>query len=422
MKLRSGYKQTDIGVLPKDWSISRVGDEALKVGSGITPTGGESVYQREGRPFVRSQNVGWGELLLNDVAYISNELHESFASTEIKVDDVFLNITGASIGRSAVADARVANGNVNQHVCIVRPKKKSLNARFLNYILLSGLGQRQIDSFQAGGNRQGLNFEQIRSLELPVPQLDEQRAIAAALSDTDAFINSLDRLLAKKRDIKQAVMQQLLTGKQRLPGFSGVWDVKRLSELGYTFGGLTGKTKTDFGEGVAKYIPFLNIIKNVVVDPLSLERVIVAPAEVQNLVAKGDLFFNGSSETPEEVGMCSVLLERMHNTYLNSFCFGYRLKEGAKASGIYLAYYFRSNEGRKLVFSLAQGATRYNLSKTNFLKLAIPFPELSEQTAIAAVLSDMDAEIDALIQRRDKTRAIKQGMMQELLTGRTRLI
>jgi len=173
---------------------------------------------------------------------------------------------------------------------------------------------------------------------------------------------------------------------------------------------------------LAQYIPFMNIIKNVVIDPENLERVKVAPAEVQNLAKKGDLFFNGSSETPEEVGMCSVLLESLSRVYLNSFCFGYRLREGVEASSTYLAYYFRSNEGRELVYSLAQGATRYNLSKTNFLKLVIPFPEVAEQTAIAAVLSDMDAEIDALQERRNKTRAVKQGMMQELLTGRTRLV
>jgi type I restriction enzyme S subunit len=106
MELKPGYKQTEMGTIPEDWIISRIGDEAIKVGSGITPTGGETVYQREGRPFLRSQNVGWGTLLLDDIAYISDEIHESFITTEIEVDDVFLNITGASIGRSAVADTR----------------------------------------------------------------------------------------------------------------------------------------------------------------------------------------------------------------------------------------------------------------------------------------------------------------------------
>jgi len=148
----------------------------------------------------------------------------------------------------------------------------------------------------------------------------------------------------------------------------------------------------------------------------------VAASEGQNQAYKGDLFFNGSSETPEEVGMCAVLLDKLQNVYLNSFCFGFRLRSGVEADGLYLAYFFRSGEGRALLYSLAQGATRYNLSKTNFLKLEIPLPILKEQTAIAAVLSDMDAELAALEARRDKTRALKQGMMQELLTGRIRLL
>ena len=217
-------------------------------------------------------------------------------------------------------------------------------------------------------------------------------------------------------------MQQLLTGQTRLPGFNGKWKVKRLGEIGSTFGGLTGKTKSDFGEGSARYITFMNIMTNVVIDPDTFEQVKVSPAESQNEVMKGDLFFNGSSETPEEVGMCAVLFDDVQNVFLNSFCFGFRFREDAETNGLYLAYFFRSSEGRELLKSLAQGATRYNLSKTSLLKLNFPLPPLSEQTAIAAVLSDMDAELAALEARRDKTRGLKQGMMQELLTGRTRIV
>ena len=308
--------------------------------------------------------------------------------------------------------------NVNNHAHIVQGSK-NLTSWFYYYF-----SHKDLTNYltRQGAGRYKLTKRTLINIPCVLPPLPEQRAIAAALSDTDALLSSLDRLLAKKRDIKQAVMQQLLTGKQRLPGFSGEWEVKRLGEMGFTYGGLSGKSKADFGEGSSRYIPFMNIMRNVVIDPENLERVRVAIGEVQNIAKKGDLFFNGSSETPEEVGLCSVLLESLSDVYLNSFCFGYRLREGVESDGTYLAYFFRSNEGRKLVYSLAQGATRYNLSKSNFLKLKMPLPELPEQAAIAAVLSDIDAEIDALQQRRDKTRAIKQGMMQELLTGRTRLV
>jgi len=219
MEVKPGYKQTDVGVIPDDWEQACLGDNTIKVGSGITPTGGEAVYTESGRPFVRSQNIGNACLLLDDIAFIDDQTHHTFITTEIETGDVFLNITGASIGRSALADDRVAGGNVNQHVCIIRTKVNRLDPKYLNYFLLSDAGQKQIDSFQAGGNRQGLNFGQIRSFLIPIPSPVEQYAIATALSDVGALLTSLDQIIAKKRDIKQAAMQALLTGKRRLPGF-----------------------------------------------------------------------------------------------------------------------------------------------------------------------------------------------------------
>lgn len=166
----------------------------------------------------------------------------------------------------------------------------------------------------------------------------------------------------------------------------------------------------------------MNVMSNIVIDTSTFGLVNVSPTETQNRVTKGDLLFNGSSETPEEVGMCAFLEEIVHNVYLNSFCFGFRLREGVKADGLYLAYFLRNEQGRELLKSLAQGATRYNLSKTALLKVVFPLPLPHEQTAIAAVLSDMDSEIEALETKLDKARQVKQGMMQELLTGKTRLI
>jgi type I restriction enzyme S subunit len=267
-----------------------------------------------------------------------------------------------------------------------------------------------------------LNCGDMKRLFLPAPPLEEQRAIAVALGDVDALLDGLDRLIAKKRDIKQAAMQQLLTGQTRLPGFCNKWEPKVLGDLGSTFGGLTGKTSADFGEGSGQYITFMNVMANVVIDCGTFERVRISPTESQNQVLKSDLIFNGSSETPEEVALCALYMAAVPNLFLNSFCFGFRFHALAQADGLFLAYYFRSEEGRKLTKSLAQGSTRYNLSKTALLKSSVRLPPLPEQIAIANVLSDMDAETAALKQRLAKTRDIKRAMMQELLTGRTRLI
>lgn len=193
-----------------EWEVKRLGELTSKVGSGKTPRGGEATYQTSGRPFVRSQNVDWGTLVLDDIAFIDDEMHSTFLSTEIHKNDVLLNITGASIGRSAIADDRIVGGNVNQHVCIIRTKKRTLLPTYLSQFLLTDLAQRQIDSFQAGGNRQGLNFNQIRSFLIPIsPLLSEQQKIASVLSSLD------DRIAAQTQQIeilqahKKGLMQQL---------------------------------------------------------------------------------------------------------------------------------------------------------------------------------------------------------------------
>jgi type I restriction enzyme S subunit len=166
----------------------------------------------------------------------------------------------------------------------------------------------------------------------------------------------------------------------------------------------------------------MNIMTNVLISRNGFENVDISANENQNKAMQGDLFFNGSSETPEEVGMCSLLEGAFENLYLNSFCFGFRLRDQHAASGLYLAYYFRSSSGRELLASLAQGATRYNLSKRALMAVQVKLPMPEEQTAIAEVLSDMDAELAALEAQAAKARAVKQGMMQELLTGRVRLV
>jgi type I restriction enzyme S subunit len=192
-----------------EWGAEPLGKFTTKVGSGITPRGGDKTYLKEGRIFVRSQNVGWGLLLLNEVAYIDEETHQTFPGTEIQLNDVLLNLSGASIGRCAVADERLVGGNVNQHVCIIRVKE-DLDPVYLEQFILSKPGQKQIDSFQAGGNRQGLNYDQVRSFSIPIPvDVDEQKEIAACLSSLDKRIALQDERVVILEQHKKGLMQGL---------------------------------------------------------------------------------------------------------------------------------------------------------------------------------------------------------------------
>ena len=411
-----GYKRTEVGVIPSDWDCNHLGDLTIRVGSGITPTGGERVYVSEGRPFLRSQNVGWGVLDLHDLAFITDETHALFAASEIKEGDVLLNITGASIGRSAVADITVACGNVNQHVCEIRPDPKWLDSQFLNSYLLSVTGQRQIDNFQAGGNRQGLNYSQIRSFLIPLPSLREQRAIAEALSDVDGLLAALEELIAKKRAIKQAAMEQLLTGKTRLPGFSGKWEMKRLGEIVSFFRG-SGLSKADLSlEGRQRCIHYGELFtvygERITKVLHGTDREGVFFHSIRN-----DVLMPTSDVTPNGLATASCIL--VSDIIIGADVLVIRAPESV-INGEFLAYAIKVH--RDQVMQLVSGTTVFHLYGRDMANFTFAAPSVDEQTAIVAILSDMDAEIIALERRRDKARAIKQGMMQQLLTGQVRLV
>ena len=190
------------------WETTKLGKLTTKVGSGSTPRGGNSVYTDSGRCFVRSQNVGMGILLLNDIAHIDEKTHHKQASTEIKEKDVLLNITGASIGRTAVANKQIAGGNVNQHVCIIRPNDK-LNSDFLcNYIQTRKI-QNYINSLQTGGSREGLNFQQVRSFPINVPLVSEQTKISRLLSIIDYRIATQSKLIEQLESLIKGIIHHL---------------------------------------------------------------------------------------------------------------------------------------------------------------------------------------------------------------------
>lgn len=429
MAVRAGYKQTEVGVIPEDWDmvpIESMTPPNRKYGIVDGPFGSNLKtihYRKSGIPIVTSGYVTDGRFRADEYLYVDDAKFREEKRSAVAPGDIVMAKIGERCGASAILpethETSILSGNALK-ISINSAKYSSL---FVWHILWHFHTSGKLESLRAAGAQPAISMANLKRFMLPCPPTKaEQAAIAETLSDADALIESLEQLLAKKRQVKQGAMQELLTGKKRLPGFSGKWNPKRLGEFGSTFGGLTGKGKQDFGHGEARYITFMNIMANVVIDGDIFELVDVLPTESQNRVAKGDLFFNGSSETPEEVGMCSVLAHNVQDVYLNSFCFGFRFREGVAVDGLYVAYYFRSSQGRELLKSLAQGATRYNLSKTALLRIEFPLPTHSEQSAISAVLSDMDAEIAAMEGKLAKARQLKQGMMQELLTGRIRLI
>lgn len=193
----------------EEWEKCKLGTLTAKVGSGSTPKGGNTVYTSTGHCFVRSQNVGMGYLILDDVAHINDGIHQKHKATELKEDDVLLNITGASIGRTAIATKEIEGGNVNQHVCIIRANSK-VSPKFLcNYIQTKKI-QNYIQSLQTGGSREGLNFEQIRSFPISLPNIAEQNKIAQLLDKLNERIATQSKIIDKLQSLIKGLRVRLI--------------------------------------------------------------------------------------------------------------------------------------------------------------------------------------------------------------------
>ena len=410
-------KMTSLGLLPEDWDVRSIKD-CSDVVTGATPSTSVKEFWGGDIPWMSSGELNKKYIYEVD-GRITQKGYDNSGTHMVPPYCVLIGLAGQGKTRGTAAINHIPLCT-NQSIGSILPKQE-FDSFFLFHYIDSQYNQLRLLSAGDGG-RGGLNKQLLLNILFPFPYITEQRKIGKVLTETDNLIIGLERVIRKKKLIKRGTMQQLLSGIIRLKGFSEPWVEKTIGDIGYTYSGITGKSKADFGHGDSHYITFLNVLNNPYINTDILESVDINPlAENQNEVRKGDLFFNTSSETPEDVGTCSTLLTEAENVYLNSFCFGYRL-EDEEMSGLFLSYYFRSAIGRKEMTMLAQGATRYNLSKENFNKIVVTVPPTKkEQDRIAGILTAMDKEIAALEAERDKYKNIKQGMMQKLLTGQIRL-
>lgn len=208
-----------LGEVPEHWEVKKIKHLTQKIGSGITPSGGANVYQTSGIPLLRSQNVHFDGLKLDDVAFISEEIHESMKNSKVYCGDVLLNITGASIGRAYFVEDWLGEANVNQHVCILRPKE-NLDSLYLYFVLRSNIGQEQIRREQTGSGREGLNFEVLKNFFIPFLNLQEQKAIVNMIKDRcdqiDNQIAKTQKLIDLLNEYRTALISEVVTGKVKV--------------------------------------------------------------------------------------------------------------------------------------------------------------------------------------------------------------
>ena len=385
MEVRPGYKQTEVGVIPMDWNVRRLSDVV-------------DFLDGQRRP-VKDADRG---KMRGDIPYYGASGIVDYVNSYIFNDDlILLGEDGENILSRNCRLAFIVSGKfwVNNHAHVLKPK----NGNEIGY-LVDFLESLNYEQYNTGTAQPKLNKQVCSAIQVVVPPISEQRAIATALSDVDALLAKLDQFIAKKRDLKQAAMQQLLTGQIRLPGFSGEWEVKRLGDITECLDNVRVPLNESQRNQMRGDYPYCgaNGVLDFVNDYVLDDDVI--------LIAEDGGYFDEYAYRPIAYRMTGKFWVNNHAHILKTTT-GY--DQG-------LVFYLLVH---KNIQSFLASGTRAKLNKSEMSKIELNLPlEIEEQTAIATVLSDMDAELAALEARRDKTRAIKQGMMQELLTGRIRLV
>ncbi|WP_265434024.1 restriction endonuclease subunit S [Aeromonas salmonicida] len=409
----AGYQQTEVGVIPKDWEATQLGDLAEFVTSGSR--GWAQFYSESGALFIRSQNVRDGKLNFDDIQYVKPPTGSEGSRTKVKRNDLLITITGNSVGNVALVDQDFDESYISQHVGLVRLKEFALGDYICRFLSPNAPGNQQITGSQSGQSKPGLNLKNLKDFYIAYPrELSELKYISSVLSDTDELISALEQLIAKKQAIKSATMQQLLTGRTRLPAFAlrpdGTQKGYKPSELGdipedwdaYKFDDIFYKVSTKKNQITASEYMVHGIIP---------------------VVDQGKMIIVGYCDDIErmlKVDSSGVIVFGDHTCIIKYVDFnfivgadGVQVIKGKVGFVTQFLYY--------AMLHLPIEPTGYNRHFSLLKESCYCIPAHEEQIAITTILSDMDSELTALEQKLAKARDVKQGMMQQLLTGRIRL-
>ncbi|MDR2967940.1 MAG: restriction endonuclease subunit S [Methanobacteriaceae archaeon] len=328
--------------------------------------------------------------------------------TKISESNDIIMTVRAPVGDLAINEF---NACIGRGVC-------SIKANEFIYHLLHHIKERNLwAKFSQGSTIDSVNSKDINNLKIKIPLKEEQDKVANFLSKIDEKIAILEDKLQLWETYKKGIMQQLFSQELRFKDDNGNsypdWEEKTLGDLGSTYTGLSGKTKGDFGKG-KPYITYKSVFDSQKIDTNKVDFVKINSNESQNSVEYGDIFFTTSSETPEEVGMAAVLLNSINECYLNSFCFGFRLNSFEEVNPIFFSFYLRSSIIRNEINRLAQGSTRFNLSKNSLMKISIMIPILKEQEKIARFSMDIDNKTNEIYHELQSNDKFKKGLLQKM--------
>jgi type I restriction enzyme S subunit len=419
MELRDGYKQTEVGVIPEDWEVTKLSnviDSKRSIRYGIVQPG---KFELNGCLMLRSQDYSKGWTNSEEMHRVNSTIENQYKNARLAKDDLIMTVVGAGIGQVVIAPKWLDGAIVSRSTARIAIDNSKAAKEFISSCLTSPIGVRQILDVQKEGAQPVVSCLDLADFKIPFPSFAEQTAIATALSVADALITSLEKLIEKKRAIKQGAMQELFIPKDN-------WQEKTYGEIflflntaTYSRAQLTVMDELKYihyGDIHTKWDFYLDIQKS------SLPSIQNDQLKGYAIIKDGDVIMADASEDYNGVGK-SVEVKNVRNTKAIAGLHTFLLRDvnGVFVNG-FRSYLHIIRSVKKQFDELATGMKVYGVSKANLKNVFIPVPPILEQTRIATILSDMDAEITALEQKLGKYKMVKQGMMQELLTGRIRLI
>ena len=401
----------------EDWEQRKLGDITTKIGSGKTPKGGAAAYKDDGIALIRSQNVNGDRVDLSDVVFIDEQTDEDMKNSRVLKGDVLLNITGASIGRSAVF-TRELRANVNQHVCIIRTKGSDASPEFIQLNIISSNGQNQIDSFQAGGGREGLNFHQIGKMEFLYPGIEEQQKIGQYFANLDHLITLHQRKCDEIKTLKKYMLQKMFSqnGEKvpeiRFNGFTEDWEQRKLGDITTKI----GSGKTPKGGAAAYKDDGIALIRsqNVNGDRVDLSDVVFIDEQTDedmknSRVLKGDVLLN---ITGASIGRSAVFTRELRANVNQHVCI-IRTK-GSDASPEFIQLNIISSNGQNQIDSFQAGGGREGLNFHQIGKMEFLYPGIEEQQKIGQYFANLDHLITLHQRKCNELKEIKKYMLQNM--------
>ena len=418
MKETRKYKHTELGLLPEDWEVAKLGDIGYFLkGNGISKSqanSGNLCAVRYGELYTLHHNY-----IKTYNSHISKEV--ALFATKIQRGDILFACSGETkeeIGKCAAFVDEV-EAYAGGDILILRTDQEKCSDIFLGFLLNMPTAANQKAAKGQGDAVVHISKAALENLSIPLPPIEEQRRIASALTSIDNLIDSLDRLIAKKRDIKQGAMQQLLSGKKRLKGFTEPWVEKKLGDIGYFLKG-SGISKSQANSGTlcaVRYGELYTLHHNYIKTYNS--HISKDVAQFATKIQKGDILFACSGETKEEIGKCAAFVDDVE-AYAGGDILILRTDQ-EQCSDIFLGFLLNMPIAANQKAAKGQGDAVVHISKEALSNINSLFPSKEEQQAIASVLTSMDNALSALEAKRKKYEQIKQGMMQQLLTGKIRL-